>query len=129
MLCKSEEGTGNKSFWEPQTSVLVHCPQLYFGLVQKVEHEAQDEARPAACDLRLICCACEVALLLFFVVNLIMRQDSVGVEFRRASTTERRTGQESMLYVPCVMPGMQTPSGLASSSMLRTRCEMWSLRR
>ncbi|CAE7558906.1 WAV2 [Symbiodinium necroappetens] len=32
-----------------------------------------------------------VALLLFFVVNLIMRQ-------------------ESMLYVPCVMPGMQTPS-------------------
>lgn len=32
-----------------------------------------------------------VGLLLFFVINLIMRQ-------------------ESMLYVPCVMPGMQTPS-------------------
>ena len=38
-----------------------------------------------------------LGLLLFFVVNLIMRQ-------------------ESMLYVPCVMPGMQTPGAVRLSS-------------
>ena len=61
----------------------------------------------------------KVGLLLFFVINLIMRQDT-GPQTHSAKPLTLVPFQESMLYVPCVMPGMQTPSALVSFRAMKT---------